>query len=165
MPDHPLVPWSARLALFLFACGIRWDGRRAAWGRWCYAVGSGVMLIHVLLAFHLAHGWSHAAAVAETARQTRELVGLDWGGGVWVNWAFCGVWAADAVARCGWPRRYAKRLGWVRYGVAAALGFVAFNGAVVLAGPVAAGCGVAATVWAITGGWGSPPFAGGEHAA
>ena len=43
----------------------------------------------------IAYGWSHASAVAVTARQTRDVYGLDWGGGVFANYAFVAVWIVE----------------------------------------------------------------------
>jgi hypothetical protein len=86
------------VALVCFAAGEAGRGRRgaaarAAWGvsltGWVFA------LAHFVLAFEARHGWSHASAVRETARQTAAVYGLDWGGGVFVNYAFLGVWAID----------------------------------------------------------------------
>ena len=69
------------------------DRDRTARGLW--TLGFATALLHVALAFHLRHGWSHSAALAETARQTDELLGYRFGGGVYVNYAFLVVWAAD----------------------------------------------------------------------
>ena len=50
------------------------------------------MLVHILVAMGWRHGWSHASAGLATAQQTREVYGLDWGGGVYVNYAFIRTW-------------------------------------------------------------------------
>lgn len=63
--------------------------------------GAVLLLVHLLTAFHFKHGWSHAAAYADTARQTREVTGLDWGGGVWLNYLLVLVWLGDAAGRLG----------------------------------------------------------------
>jgi len=68
----------------------------AAGARFAWTLGAGFALLHVLAAFHVHHGWSHAAAVAETARQTEEALGLRVGAGVYANYAFLVVWIADA---------------------------------------------------------------------
>ena len=61
----------------------KWDSAaRLAWTVAC--VG---LLAHVAFAFHFYHGWSHGAAYRDTARQTDEVVGLNWGGGLYVNYA------------------------------------------------------------------------------
>ena len=49
-----------------------------------------------------AHAWSHEAAIAATARQTLAVYGVNWGGGVFVNYAFVAVWLFEAWR---WRRR------------------------------------------------------------
>ena len=84
----------AGAAAFALARGRRgWDSfARLAWTAACAA-----LLAHVACAFQFQHGWSHAAAYRETARQTEEVFGLDWGGGLYINYALMAVWVADVV--------------------------------------------------------------------
>ena len=56
------------------------------------------LLAHLVCAFHFYHGWSENAAYLETARQTDEVVGLNWGGGLYVNYAVIIGWVVDV----GW---------------------------------------------------------------
>ncbi|HEX8354393.1 MAG TPA: hypothetical protein VF611_15925 [Pyrinomonadaceae bacterium] len=65
---------------------------RAAW-----TVGCVGLLAHVACAFHFYHGWSHGAAYLDTARQTDEVFGLDWGGGLYVNYALVVGWGLDVA--------------------------------------------------------------------
>ena len=60
---------------------------------WTIAVAS--LIAHFISAFHFYHGWSHAAAYEDTARQTRELFGFNWGGGLFINYALLIVWILD----------------------------------------------------------------------
>jgi hypothetical protein len=53
------------------------------------------ILAHVACAYHFYHNWSHAAAYRETARQTAEVTGLDWGGGLFINYALIIGWVID----------------------------------------------------------------------
>src|SRR5215210_3924672 len=71
--------YAAGAAAFALSRGRRsWDAAaRLAWTVACVA-----LLAHVACAFHVYHGWSHESAYVETARQTGEVVGLDWGGGL-----------------------------------------------------------------------------------
>ena len=75
--------------------------RSAVWGRaarlsWTLACAA--LFAHVACAFHFYHGWSHASAYLDTARQTDDVVGLDWGGGLLINYALMAVWVVDV----GW---------------------------------------------------------------
>ena len=54
---------------------------------------------HSAAAFHVYHGWSQAAAYRDTARQTLEVIGVDWGGGLYFNYAFTAAWAADVLSK------------------------------------------------------------------
>ena len=63
-----------------------------------WSCGAIVFLTHVAAAFQFAHGWSHAAACEHTARQTAAVTGLDWGGGIYLNYAFTLWWVVDVIA-------------------------------------------------------------------
>jgi hypothetical protein len=102
--------------------------RRSA-GIWL--AGSLVMVLHTALAFQVHHDWSHAAAVIDTARQTRELTGLNWGGGVWLNYLFAFVWLGDAAWRRTQPEAHARRPRWLAVTTHAFLAFIWFNATVV----------------------------------
>jgi hypothetical protein len=68
------------------------------------------------------------------ARQTAELFGVRWGGGLYVNYVFTAIWAAD-VAWVWWDEAgYRKRAKWVSAAVHGFLAFMFFNGAVVWRG-------------------------------
>ncbi|MBM3786009.1 MAG: hypothetical protein FJW30_16740 [Acidobacteria bacterium] len=84
----------------------------------------GIYLIHVALAFTFVYGWSHAAALRETARQTRELFGVDSGAGIYLNYLMTLVWGADCI--WNWRAR-----AW-RVFVHALLAFLFFNASVVV---------------------------------
>ncbi len=64
----------------------------ALWWLGCVAY-----LVHVILAFHSFHDWSHDAAVVFTAEETARLTGIRNGQGVWLNYAFAVIWIADCV--------------------------------------------------------------------
>ena len=89
------------VALLLF--GTAETGRRRAsagspapWAWPVFVAGAALCAIHVAIAMGVTHGWSHAAAIAATARQTNAVYGLDWGGGVFANYAFVAVWGVEA---------------------------------------------------------------------
>jgi hypothetical protein len=132
-----LTRWTVRFALLLYLAGLvlrvsasgrgsRLKGARLAW-----TAGFFVFLLHVACAFQFFYGWSNMTAYAATARRTQELVGIDWGGGLYANYAFTLLWAADV---CWWwydPGSYGARPRAVEGAVQGFLGFIAFNGAVV----------------------------------
>ena len=89
------------VALALYAAGElgqsaqREHRTSAGWPWWISALGAAIAVVHVIIAMGARHGWSHASAIAATARQTRAIYGLDWGGGVFVNYAFVAVWIVE----------------------------------------------------------------------
>jgi len=126
------------LSLALFIAGE--FGKRAgrsgvlpwAW-RWS-AAGAFLMVTHILISMSVAHAWSHASALAATAMQTNAVYGLNWGGGVYVNYLFITVWVAElAVWRLA-PARYAARLSWLKWTLRAFYFVVIANAAIVFAG-------------------------------
>jgi hypothetical protein len=105
--------------------------RRPWWplGRPLWAVGCACLWLHVALAFHLGHAWSHAAAWERTRQES------GYGDGIFVSYAFALVWLADAVGAWAAPGWYAARPRWLHAAVHGFLAFVVFNAAVVFAGP------------------------------
>jgi len=69
----------------------RWDS--AARVVWTVACTS--LVAHFVSAFQFYHGWSHEAAYRDTSRQTEELFGLNWGGGLFINYALLIAWMVD----------------------------------------------------------------------
>ena len=67
------------------------------WVRLVWTSGCAVLVLHFICAFHFYHSWSQASAYAETARQTAEVVGLNWGGGLFINYAVAILWISDVV--------------------------------------------------------------------
>ncbi len=115
--------------------------------------GSGWLLFvaHVLLAYDVHYEWSQAVAWAETAAQTAALTGLDWGGGLYVNYLFGLVWLGELAWWARDPRGYGTRARWTELAVRAWFLFMIVNGAVVfVAGPQRwLGVGIlAALLWA-----------------
>ena len=124
-----------------------WRAARAAW-----TAGAVLAVVHAGAALHVRHGWSQRHALAFTAAQTAALTGLEWGGGLYVNYAFLTGWAADAVY--WWHAPAAYRALPSSFGAARAFifAFMFFNGAVVFAhGPtrwIGLACiGAAAFAW------------------
>lgn len=81
--------------IYAKACASR---RSAVWisaSRVIWTIACASLIAHYISAFQFYHGWSHAAAYADTARQTREAFGLNWGGGVFINYALLIGWMLD----------------------------------------------------------------------
>ncbi len=115
-----------------------------------WLAGSLIMLAHTALAFHFYHGWSHAAAVVDTARQTRELTGLNWGGGVWLNYLFAMIWLGDAGWRIAGAESHARRPRWLAIATHAFLAFIWFNATVVFGSWPMRAAGAFAFIWLAT---------------
>ncbi len=100
----------------------RWDriGTRFGWPCAC-----GLCLLHIAVAFHLGHSWSHEAAWEHT-RQTG-----GYGDGIYVNYAFALVWLIDAIWLCVAFDSYFARPRWLHWTIHGFLAFVVFNAAVV----------------------------------
>ena len=124
--------WLTFLVWALGECFLaipNWAGR--VWVRGWWSAGAGLLTLHLGLALEY-HQWSHAAAVRETSRQTEELFGWAWGGGVWFNYFLIAWWWVD----CG--RSWIDVSAWNRWGSGLWLRrsfffFMWFNGAVVFA--------------------------------
>jgi hypothetical protein len=128
--------WTIRLALLCYAAALGWwlSGRGQAadrGGRCMWTTGLALYLAHVIAAFHFYHRWSHAAAWEETARQTAEVTGLAWGGGIWFNYAFALVWGTDCLWQWAAALRGWRRPAWWRWAVHLFMAFMVVNATIV----------------------------------
>jgi hypothetical protein len=123
--------WTIWVALALFAAGEIGRPARAAW--WAWALGVALTIVHIVLAMAMVHGWSHAAAVAATARATDAVFGLDWGGGVFVNYLFVAVWAGETAWWRADPGGHARRPSWMRWTLRLFYLVILVNAAVIFA--------------------------------
>ncbi len=103
--------WLALGICILGAGSDRAGQRLPQWrsaARWAWTAGCVAYLAHVISAFNYYHDWSHTTAYRETARRTAEIFGINWGGGLFVNYAFTAAWIADVIWR--WrPESYQRR--------------------------------------------------------
>ena len=124
-----LAAYAIGASVYLLSRGRRsWDvAARTAWTVGCVSI-----LAHAGAAYHFFHNWSHAAAYRETARQTSEVTGLDWGGGLFINYALVIGWGIDVVL---WRLRgldaYRNRPRWLAAAWQGFLLFIIFNATVV----------------------------------
>jgi hypothetical protein len=134
----PVIYWTIWLALVLFVAAQY--GQRASrarggprWVVWANTAGIAFCVVHIVITMGSVHGWSHAAALEATARQTESVFGFRWGGGVLFNYLFVAVWALDT-----WRHARAKPRGrapWLRHALRLFYFIVIVNAAVVFARP------------------------------
>jgi hypothetical protein len=138
--------WTVRAACIFYALALAaWIVRRPAPARQLWTLGFACYLGHVFAAFAFHYGWSHQAAYAETARQTAELFRIRWGGGLYFNYAFTAVWAADVVWMWWRADSYRSRPPALAATVHSFMAFMFLNGAVVFASGWIRWLGLAAT--------------------
>ena len=128
------VFWTIAASTVAWAIAECWRvlGRQMPLARLVWSAGAAAMTVHAVSAFAIVYRGSHEVALAETARQTAALTGLDSGSGLYVNCAFLAIWLADAVWWWSGPAARARTagLGWARLGLFL---FMFVNGAVVFA--------------------------------
>jgi hypothetical protein len=138
--------WTIRVAFILYCFALVYKLRkrdqitaRTAWTFACLALGA-----HLFCAFHFYHRWSHDIAYEATARQTAETIGLNWGGGIYANYAVAVLWTIDVLWWWLSPANYLTRpriLEWVVQGF---LAFMFFNATVVFGAGIIRVVGLAA---------------------
>ena len=123
-----LTGYAIGASVYLLSRGRRrWD----AVARMAWTVGCASLLVHVACAFHYYHDWSQVAAYRETARQTAEVTGLDWGGGLFINYALMIGWVVDAAWWWWGLDAYRNRPRWLVAAWQGFLIFIIFNATVV----------------------------------
>jgi hypothetical protein len=138
---HAVTAWTIRLALVAYvgtvALGFPATGANAVQAvryriaRWIWLAGGLLVAAHVGAALHYYHGWSHPRALADTAQQTKDMLGWAFGEGIYFSYLFALVWLGDALWWCLWPSGFAARPRLVHAAIQAYLAFIAFNGAIV----------------------------------
>ena len=102
------------------------------WVRLAWTIGCAALIVHFICAFNFYHAWSHESAYVDTARQTAEVIRVNWGGGLFINYAVALLWIADVswwwIAGLGSYRRrpWVLTLIWHSF-----LIFIIFNATVV----------------------------------
>lgn len=90
-----------------------------------YSLGLATMLLHLAVAFHLGHAWSHADAFDRTER-----IG-GYGEGIFVSYGFAMLWIVEAVWMWIAFDCYLNRRAWWNRLIIGFMWFVLFNAAVV----------------------------------
>jgi len=132
-----LTHWTIRVALLCLvlrlAGQLRWGtaSQWFVWSRAIWTIGCVFFLLHVGCAFHYYHGWSHALAFESTAEQTRELIGVRFGEGIYLSYLFTLLWLGDVLWQWVCPTSYRQRSAWLAAGLLGYMAFIAFNGAVI----------------------------------
>jgi len=147
-----LTRWTVRIAMMLYVASLATRGCAPKSSRIAWTAGCVAYFLHVAAAFASFHDWSHEQAYAFTARQTSDVVGIDWGGGLFVNYLFTLVWMSDATWWWLNAERYLHRPRWLDWSVHGFLGFIAFNATIVFATGFSrwlgiAACGLLLVVW------------------
>lgn len=130
--------WLATLAYFArWICEL-WPGmlstsfrERAARAFWTAAFG--LLVVHVVCAFHFYHHWSHTDAVEHSIRQTELTVGMRFAGGPWVNYVLMTLWLGDLSWWWLSPVSFSKRPRWLSVTWTILLAIIGFNGTAVFA--------------------------------
>ena len=131
-----LIAWTARAAVGCFLLRLllmqnRRDRLATPSEIAVWAAGGLLLLAHTVFAFQFQHHWSHAAAYAHTARQTFEMTGWDWGGGLSLNYLTVALWVADVLVliRARWRQVPPPR--WWTGLVITWIGFIVVNATLV----------------------------------
>ena len=67
------------------------------WVRLAWTTGCAALVAHFICAFNYYHAWSQQSAYLETARQTAEVFRINWGGGLFINYALASLWTIDVA--------------------------------------------------------------------
>jgi hypothetical protein len=98
---------------------------RGRLARWCWTWAWVAYVVHLGMAFHYFHGWSHAEAVEHVRRVS------GFGPGIYFSHLFTLVWTVDVAAWWLWPARYADRNPWFDRLLHGFMLFMIFNGTIV----------------------------------
>jgi hypothetical protein len=146
-----IIAYAVGIAVFAFS-GRRVNGDRFT--RILWTIGLIGLFAHVICAFQFFHSWSHDAAYRDTARQTFEVVGMNWGGGLYINYLILILWTLDL----GWwwwggIESYRRR-GWTLIaGWHAFLIFIIFNATVVFTQGLSRWFGLLVCICIVTAWW------------
>lgn len=127
---------TVRLALTWYSAALLFmiNNRQPDWStatsrgrltRWCWTWGMLSYLVHLTMAFHFFHHWSHADAF----ERTRQVSGT--GEGIYVSHLFTLVWVGDVAWWWLSAESYSRRAIWIGRALHCFMLFIVFNGTVV----------------------------------
>jgi hypothetical protein len=131
--ERSLTIAAARISALVYVLAI-WllFIRRRRESRALWTVGLALYLLHVWFAFEYFYGWSATKAYQETAAQTMQLFGVNFGGGLYLNYLFTILWSLD----CAWwwfdSESYKTRSTVISTSVHAFMAFMVVNGTIVV---------------------------------
>jgi hypothetical protein len=67
------------------------------WVRLAWTAGCAALVLHFVCAFQFYHSWSQESAYIDTARQTAKVFAINWGGGLFINYAVATLWFVDVA--------------------------------------------------------------------
>lgn len=134
-PGDDLIRNTVRLSLAFYAAaaGLMLFLRPAEWAatgrgilaRWCWSLAWAAYLVHLAMAFHFYHHWSHDDAI----RHTEDVSGF--GPGIYVSHLYTLLWTLDVAWWWSNPHGYATRQVWIGRVLHSFMAFIIFNGTVV----------------------------------
>ena len=135
-PRHPAIVDSAYFAFALWAGAVliqaqatrvEWSAGSSAFrvARAAWLGGLAVFTVHLGLAFHLAHDWSHARAFDHVEATS------GFGPGLFVSYGFALIWLFDGIAWTRYTERYARRPKWIAAILHGGMVFIWINATVV----------------------------------
>jgi hypothetical protein len=138
-----LLYYVAALTLMIRLRPPEWLARsgKGRLARWCWTLAWAAFVVHLAMAFHHYHHWSHEDAV----RHTREVSGV--GEGIYVSHLFALAWTADVAAWWLRPAWYARRSPWIDRALHGFMLFVIFNATIVYEMGLIRWLGVALFAW------------------
>jgi hypothetical protein len=117
--------------------------------RFALSLGAVSYLVHVATAFEVHYDWNHATAYTQTAIQTSAATGMNWGGGIWINYAFTALWISEVLWWWVGAENYRHRPRLAEHAIRGIFLFMILNGAVLFVDNPMRWAGIAIALWLI----------------
>jgi hypothetical protein len=121
---------------------ITWSLAEVMRSRALWTMAALLTIVHSVAAFLVFYDGSHVVAQEQTTRQAAALTGVEFAGGIYINYLLLVVWAGDVVWSWLAPTSYASRPMWLHWSVHGFIFFIVFNGAVIFADGLARVVGI-----------------------